>query len=133
MNSNLSFSTIQNLIKKAWDAKTCFPVQTKEWNESLPELGQCAVTALLVQDYLGGDIAFNKTYNHFWNILSDGEEIDLTKNQFKSIPRLNIDSTVTRQALLNSESADRQRTKARYELLKKRVKRLESTLPVSLH
>ena len=47
-------------------------------------MGQCAVTALVVQDFLGGELirAFVCGESHYWNRLPDGSELDLTADQF---------------------------------------------------
>jgi len=47
-------------------------------------MGQCAVTALIVQDYLGGEILRGTVgeESHYWNRLPTGEELDLTASQF---------------------------------------------------
>ena len=73
---------VQQKIKKAfrrsWDEKTCYPLLRNEWNENLPEVGQCAVTALLIQELYGGDIAFNIRRNHFFNHLPYNESLYCT-------------------------------------------------------
>ena len=49
-----------------------------------PAWGQCAVTALVVQDAFGGDLlrAMVEGVSHYWNRLPDGSEVDLTRQQF---------------------------------------------------
>lgn len=51
--------------------------------------GQCGTTALVLQDWLGGDILAAEVYRdhqlvgtHYWNRLPGGEEVDLTADQF---------------------------------------------------
>lgn len=46
-------------------------------------------TALVVQDFLGGDLILGEVHvegvkvgNHYWNWLPDGSEVDLTADQF---------------------------------------------------
>src|SRR5262249_11613610 len=54
------------------------------WSADNPSHGQCAVTALIVQDYFGGALLrapVNGTA-HYWNRLASGDEIDLTRQQF---------------------------------------------------
>jgi len=41
-------------IRQSWDARTASPACGSKWSEQNPALGQCAVTALLVQDLWGG-------------------------------------------------------------------------------
>lgn len=47
------------------------------------------MTALVVQDLLGGDLILAEVHvdgvkdgNHYWNRLPDGKEVDLTADQF---------------------------------------------------
>jgi hypothetical protein len=49
-----SFADIEALIRASWSEKTCDPVDLPEWSAENPARGQCAVTALVVQDLLGG-------------------------------------------------------------------------------
>lgn len=58
------------------------------WNRENPALGQCAVTALVAQEYLGGWIV-RVPYvdrgvggSHYFNVLEDGRRIDFTERQF---------------------------------------------------
>jgi hypothetical protein len=91
--------------------------------------GQCAVTALVVQDYLGGVLlrAVVPGYgSHYWNGLPGIGEIDLTRAQFASdlaIPRGEI---VPRSRLLEGEQAHRCKTLKRYEILRQRACRLRA-------
>ncbi|MDA2936463.1 hypothetical protein MYX06_04565 [Patescibacteria group bacterium AH-259-L05] len=49
---------------------------------------RCVDTALVVQDYFGGQIVSDRpqfryhVIRHCWNILPNGEEVDFTRNQF---------------------------------------------------
>jgi len=107
-------------IKQAWDDKTCYPVVRAFWTPDKPELGQCAVTALVVQDKLGGEILYNSKFDHYWNVLPNGSKLDLTRKQFDTkvagpaIP-------VKREEILETEGAKKFKTGHRYKLLKKRV------------
>src|SRR5437762_79497 len=59
-------------LLRAWDAETSFNART--WSAERPEKGQCAVTALVVQDLLGGVIVRAKVdgESHYWNVLDGG-------------------------------------------------------------
>lgn len=124
---------LKKALQKAWDRETCYPKLRGKWDTALPETGQCAVTALVVQENLGGKIAFNKNRDHFWNILPEGKHIDLTRRQFKDKAKMEVDSYVPRNELLHSKSAEQQKTLLRYRILKKRVtKNLTNTLSVAM-
>jgi len=67
-------------IRRAWAADTSID---SEWSATCPARGQCAVTALVVQDYLGGQLVRAKVegISHYWNWIRGGE-VDLTRDQF---------------------------------------------------
>jgi hypothetical protein len=55
-----------------------------------PARGQCDITALVVNDLFGGDLMMGEVYlgaeqrgYHWWNRLSTGLEVDLTREQFR--------------------------------------------------
>jgi hypothetical protein len=86
-------------------------------------MNQCAVTALIVQDYFGGDLLrcpMTDGGSHYWNRLPTGEEVDLTKDQLDHIAGKPIwEEVVVRNREYVLSYPD---TAIRYELLKSRVK-----------
>lgn len=109
-------------IEKAWCKETAHPSYQKNWTPDNPSCGQCCVTALLIQEKIGGEIYSCKVrgYNntHYINIIND-RIIDLTAGQFggiSGITYLNDSFKIKdRKTLLKNKSV-----KERYELLKKR-------------
>jgi len=78
-----SLEQLAAALRSAWGPDT----STEDaWSASLPERGQCAVTALIVQDAFGGALLRAKVAgeSHYWNRLPSGEEVDLTRGQFRS-------------------------------------------------
>ncbi len=70
-------------LEKSWSADTAF--NRKKWDPKNPAAQQCWVAAMVVQKFLGGEIKavrLGDGDDHWWNVLPDGKEIDLTKNQF---------------------------------------------------
>lgn len=71
-------------LSDIWCAKTCAPRMRDEWTKENMTLGQCSITAFLVQDIFGG-----KVYGilrpggnyHCYNVV-DGKKFDLTSEQF---------------------------------------------------
>jgi hypothetical protein len=71
--------------------ETCDPTDAPEWTPANPSRGQCAVTALVVHDLLGGQLLEAEVRNpdgsqqgfHYWNRLA-GVDVDLTRDQFTS-------------------------------------------------
>ncbi|MEV0027715.1 hypothetical protein [Nocardia sp. NPDC050793] len=117
--------TLKRALRKSWSADTS---SAPDWTEANIAKGQCAVTACVVQDYLGGDILNtvatlpgNKTISHYFNVV-DGQTIDLTREQFPegttfTPPKAKPGRySSTREYCLSHES-----TRLRYELLRSRV------------
>lgn len=75
---------LERALHGAWTADTA--ADRNQWlrNQTRPETGQCAVTAMVVQDRFGGDLlrVVNDGDSHYYNRLPDGREVDLTRGQF---------------------------------------------------
>lgn len=56
-----------------------------QWTPDNPSIGQCHVTALLIQEKFGGHIVEGHAHPHlvvhFWNVI-DGITVDITRDQF---------------------------------------------------
>ena len=68
-------------LRTVWSAETASPPES--WSAENPAKNHCSVTALIVQDYFGGDILTTKTVGgtHFYNLIG-GTRWDLTVSQF---------------------------------------------------
>jgi isopentenyldiphosphate isomerase len=129
-----NLQTIKEALQKAWSAETS---STDEWSAVNPSLGQCTVSACIVQDYLGGDIVNSvatltdgKKVSHYLNLI-DGRYIDLTIQQFAdgttfSSPKPKKKSfSSTREYCLSHED-----TNNRYEVLKTKVTDIFIRIPI---
>ncbi len=108
-----------NLIR-SWSRETASPACQGQWSEQNPSLGQCAVTALLIQAMMGGYIMRTVVENfgsHYYNILPDGRECDLTRGQFPPGTVVPPGQIADRDAMLYSERGKAARTLERYALL----------------
>ena len=76
---------LSQALAKGWSRATSY--DPAHWSEQNPAWGQCAVSALIVQDLLGGHLLVAKIngIEHYWNRLTDYKELDLTKHQFEHI------------------------------------------------
>lgn len=103
-------------LEAAWCADTS--ATPEGWSADNAALGQCAVTALVVQDFMGGELLRGLVPggSHYWNRLPAGVEIDLTIQQFAKRPDLRSVEIRSRDYLLSSPS-----TAARYKLLRASV------------
>lgn len=106
---------LKELLSECWNMETCSPGLKDKWSEDNPSIGQCAITALIVNDYFDGKImrCMSSSGSHYYNIIDD-KIIDLTKEQFLGeIPLYEEGQERTREYLLSNED-----TKKRYLMLK---------------
>lgn len=108
-------------LEKAWCRETAHPSYRDKWSEGNPSVGQCLVTALVVQDKCGGDIYSCKVGNnsHFVNII-DERIIDKTAEQFDGVEQIKYISGSFRKRVRASLLKNKD-VKQRYELLKARM------------
>lgn len=113
-------------IKNAWCPDTAAP-GTKHAGDGKPH-GQCAVTALLVQDWYGGDLVRGvladsgyPPVSHYWNRIPGMGDIDLTREQFMEGDSFHSIQVVPRSRLLEGDRAIAARTPERYARLKMRA------------
>jgi len=85
----LDLEVLRPILRASWGADTCDPHDLQDWRPDNPARGQCGVTALLVQDLLGGELILGEVHDHgaktgchYWNQLPDGQHLDLTADQF---------------------------------------------------
>ncbi|MBR0462922.1 MAG: hypothetical protein IJJ23_00855 [Clostridia bacterium] len=75
---------IYDLLTHIWCEYTCAPRMRKDWSEANRTLGQCSVTAFLVQDLFGGKVygvPLEDGNYHCFNVVGDCV-FDLTSEQF---------------------------------------------------
>lgn len=107
-------------LTEAWCAETCAPRFRAEWSEDNRTLGQCSITAFLMQDIYGGrvyGIPLPEGGYHCFNIV-DGCLFDLASEQFGDIV---LDYEDRTEQLREDHFADADK-KERYELLGQRLK-----------
>lgn len=132
-NNWINRERLRVALVNSWAADTAYPKDAPRWSRDIPSRGQCAVTALVVQDYLGGDIVFNKAYNHFWISTDFNSSIDITRDQFEPEAQIEKDKKVKRLELLNGDKARAAKTPERYKLLRTRVdKEIQKLSPMLL-
>jgi hypothetical protein len=75
---------LYDVLSTIWCAETCAPRMRDRWSESNPTVGQCSITAFLVQDLFGGEvmgIPLGDGNFHCFNVVGDCV-FDLTSEQF---------------------------------------------------
>lgn len=117
-----TLAELHPVIRSAWGPDTCDPTDLADWRPDNPSRGQCGVTALVVQDLLGGDLVLGEVHvagvrrgYHYWNRLPDGTDVDLTRDQFAS------DEIVTAGAVVVRPDGPPKRCREQYELFRSRV------------
>lgn len=100
----------------AWSRQTS--ADPERWAPDNPAWGQCAVTALVVQDEVGGELLRTTVdgLSHYWNRLPDGSEVDLTREQFPKGAKHSQVVTKDREYVLSFPDTAR-----RYQLLRRQV------------
>ena len=75
---------LYDALSEIWCAKTCAPRMRDSWTKENKTLGQCSITAFLVQDIFGGrvyGIPREGGNFHCYNVIGDCR-FDLTSEQF---------------------------------------------------
>lgn len=93
------------------------------WSRDVPSYGQCAVSALVLQDHLGGTLMRSviNGESHYWLRTPSGVDLDITVDQFPPDARHTNVEERTREYVLAYPD-----TRARYDQLRSRVNRLLS-------
>jgi len=105
-------------LENAWSRSTS--AEPTVWTPSNPAWGQCAITALIVQEEFGGELLRGQMRegSHYWNRLPDGTEVDLTLQQFERTPEFADIQARSREEVLRHPDTAR-----RYKLLRRKSSR----------
>lgn len=107
---------LDGILRRAWSADTS--ADPENWTPERPSHGQCAVTALVVQDFLGGRLMKGEVngVSHYWNKVGGGTAIDLTWDQFPPGSHRDFALSETREYVLSFPA-----TAKRYQVLRARL------------
>ena len=75
---------LYDALSTLWSEQTCAPRMRESWSKQNKTLGQCSITAFLVQDIFGGDVygvPLGDGNFHCYNVVGE-EMFDLTSEQF---------------------------------------------------
>ncbi|MFI6044107.1 hypothetical protein ACIA8C_20930 [Nocardia sp. NPDC051321] len=115
---------IDSALRASWAGDTCSPddVARAGWRPENPAWGQCDITALIVNDIFGGDLIVGEVWSgaeqhgfHWWNRLTTGVELDLTRSQFRD------GQVVTNPRVVQRPRGRLPRRRDEYLLLRQRV------------
>jgi hypothetical protein len=117
----IDLEMLRPVLRGGWGADTCDPHE-QDWHTGNPARGQCGVTALIIQDLLGGELILGEVFAgeakvgyHYWNRLADGREVDLTADQFQP-PEVVVGGQVQQRP-----PGPPRRCRQQYEILRDRV------------
>ena len=114
-----------DVLSEVWCAETCAPRMRMDWSPENITLGQCSITAFLMQDLYGGKVygvPLEDGNFHCFNVV-DGCLFDLTSEQFGDTK---LDYTNCPEQFREVHFAKEEK-RQRYELLKEKLrKKLES-------
>ena len=120
-----------DLLSDIWCAETCAPRMRKDWTIENRTLGQCSITAFLIQDIYGGKVygvPLGDGNFHCFNDV-DGCVFDLTGEQFGDT-RLDYANCPEQDRAVHFAKAEK---KERYELLKERLfARRPALVPITI-
>ena len=120
-----------DLLSGIWSAETCAPRMRKDWTPGNRTLGQCSVTAFLLQDIYGGKVfgvPLEDGSFHCFNA-AGGRVFDLTSEQFGDTA-LDYSNCPEQSREVHFRKAEK---KERYEKLRKAlVEKLSDAAPSAL-
>ena len=107
---------LYDILSTLWSADTCAPRMRERWSKANKTLGQCSITAFLVQDIFGGEVygvPLSDGAFHCFNKVGD-KVFDLTSEQFlPGILNYPLDYPQSREVHFSKEEK-----RLRYEALK---------------
>lgn len=124
MTTPWTLADLEAAIRAGWSAETCEPsdISRIPWTAENPAWGHCDITALVVQDLVGGDLMLGEVFHegrqegyHWWNLMPGGIRIDLTREQFRR------GETVTPGRIVKRPAGRLRRRWEEYQLLRQRV------------
>lgn len=117
-----NLADVERAVRAGWGADTCDPADLGDWHPGNPSRGQCGVTALVVQDLLGGQLVLGEVHvggqrvgRHYWNRFGSGVEVDLTRGQFRP------EEAVVGGGVVARPAGPPVRCREQYEILRGRV------------
>lgn len=122
----ITASQLQVALGRSWTKDTSST--PTEWSETNASRGQCVPTALIIQDYLGGNLQklqttyYSKTETHYRNILDNKTIIDVCRSQYPASQKLTVvDVKLDNFATIRDKLMSVPDVHSRYVTLKKRI------------
>ena len=113
-------------LSQLWCAETCAPRMRERWSKENRTLGQCSITAFLVQDLFGGKVygvPLGDGNYHCFNVV-DGCTFDLTSEQFGN-QKLDYEHVTEQSREVHFAKVEKH---LRYKMLRERLMELRENL-----
>jgi len=117
----VTLAELEDAIRASWTRE--ISEEPDKWSDENPAFGCCAVTSMVVRDYLGGDLVIAgvvkdgvRVDRHVWNVLPSGLAVDLSRDQFRDgeqyeapqpLKESTVDGTLERYELLAARVRER--------------------------
>lgn len=114
---NKKLDELYEILSDCWDIDTCAPRMRNNYSSDNKTLGQCSITAFLIQDLLGGlvyGVKLDDGNYHCFNYINN-QIYDLTSEQFDHELEYTLEHKQSREIHFN-----KQEKYQRYLLLKDR-------------
>jgi hypothetical protein len=107
---------LEKYFQRHWSKETSY---SKTWHPNRPSVGQCAITSLVIQEIMGGDIAKTSVngLSHYFNII-DGNVYDFTRDQFDDEVQYEEFGIIERERILSSTDTRKRHDIFRSSLMK---------------
>lgn len=117
--SGLTPRDCYDLLSDIWSADTCAPRMRERWSAENKTLGQCSITAFLMQDIFGGKVYGVPLSDGNFHCFNDvgGCVFDLTSEQFGDVK---LDYTCCPEQMREVHFSKTEK-RERYELLRARL------------
>lgn len=109
---------LYDALQHVWSKETCAPRLQKDWSKENITLGQCSITAFLVQDIFGGQVrGIRRPAGNFhcYNVTREGA-FDLTSEQFDEQPDYSANAIQLRETHFSKEEKRQRYEKLRADL-----------------
>ena len=116
---------LYDALSEIWSADTCAPRLRDKWTPENKTLGQCSITAFLVQDIFGGKVFGIKRPGgnfHCYNVVNNCC-FDLTSEQFGDEAKLLVYENNPEQ--FREIHFAKEEKRLRYELLRKKLSEIQ--------
>jgi len=113
----MNFDIVEKALLQSWSLKT-----SSKWTAENPYKGQCGVTAIVIQEFFGGDIYKTMVGMqwHFYNYI-DNKRIDFTRKQFENHIEYNDIKTTRSDAFTDTNSEQYNALKAAFSVYLKTI------------